>query len=136
MSTDLEEHFLIARISNLPKHLERITCEFISYFKNKWPWIGLESILSGLKFIPDLGVRGTDQFEVHVAGETVLTHLIDLAVHSELLFPHASHDREQYRRTTSPKSWIALPKVFVIAFSDALKLGTVLTDLNGQDIVL
>ena len=49
--------------------------------------------------------------------------------------PYASYNREQDRGTSAPIGRIALPQIFRSVLSDALELGSMLTDQHGQDII-
>jgi divalent metal cation (Fe/Co/Zn/Cd) transporter len=101
---DREHPFGHARI----EYIASMIVSFIILF------IGVELVRGSIEKLMapvgiDFSIIAINKREIHVTGKAMLSHLVLFSGYSITFLPHTAHNREQYRRVSSPECRVSLP---------------------------
>ena len=138
MGADLKTELFGAGVDDAPLNSNSCLIKRIAYLKTERPGKLFESLGCRFKHVEQFVFGSVShRLELHVAGKTVLLHLILAAINAENAVPQRPDYREKHRRAPFPKRRIALPEIFIpTGFACyALKFGAERRHLDFEKIV-
>ena len=137
MAADGEMQRLTGGIGHTPDILHPVLTQTVSDIQNKLIGELGQRLLAGDQAEPTLGIRSAEHIKLHISGESVLSHGINLAIHAKLLVPHAAYQRKQHRRMALPVLRIPTPQVLLAgSAANGCHLRTGGIDGNTNRIIL
>ena len=131
------QRLVLGRIGHLPLHEDLVVLNAVSDLKFEFEGIFCQSRLVGAQHMCDGILCFADQREVHIAGETVLSHGIADSLVAVLSAADLAHKREQDGRVAVPVLGIRLPDHLVASLLviDTAELCAVIGDCDFDPVI-